>query len=159
MIRKRLEWAAVAAAAILAAAVFSSQAWAEEGGLVDLLVKNLGVTSDQAMGGAGSIFQVAKQSLGAEDFQSRADVVPDMDSLLGAVPQTGGGTGGALKSVSSMLGGGAGKLAGMAGLTGMFEKLGMDGGMVEQFMPLILEYVKGKGGDGLMTMLKGALSF
>jgi len=37
-------------------------------GLVDLLSSQLGVTKDQAEGGTGSIFQLAKQNLSVEDY-------------------------------------------------------------------------------------------
>ena len=38
-------------------------AYAQNLGLVDLLSSQLGITKDQASGGAGSIFQLAKQNL------------------------------------------------------------------------------------------------
>ena len=56
-----------------------------------------------------------------------------------------------------MLGSGSKKLGGMAGLTGAFGKLGLSGDMVGKFVPIILDYVKGKGGEQVMGLLKGAL--
>ncbi|MFH1156090.1 MAG: DUF2780 domain-containing protein [Pseudomonadota bacterium] len=130
---------------------------AEEIGLVDLLVSKLGVTTPQAEGGAGSIFQLAKSNLSTDDFSSIAKSVPGMDSLLAAAPKETGGTTGALKGMSSMLGGSAGKLGGMAGLTGSFEKLGLGSDMVGKFVPVVLDYVNGKGGASVMNLLKSAL--
>lgn len=130
---------------------------AEETGLVDLLVAKLGVTAPQAEGGAGSIFQLAKSNLSMDDFSSIAKTVPGMDSLLAAAPKETGGTTGALKGMSSMLGSSAGKLGGLAGLTGSFEKLGLGGDMVGKFVPVVLDYVNGKGGASVMNLLKGAL--
>ena len=56
-------------------------------GLVDLLTSQLGVTKDQATGGAGSIFQLAKQNLNVEDFSSVAKAVPGIDQMMGAAPK------------------------------------------------------------------------
>ena len=56
--------------------------YAGDMGLVDLLTSQLGVTKNQAEGGAGSIFQSAKQNLSVEDFSSIAKAVPGIDKML-----------------------------------------------------------------------------
>ncbi|MEJ2656465.1 MAG: DUF2780 domain-containing protein [Desulfobacterales bacterium] len=123
-------------------------------GLVDLLSSKLGVTKEQAAGGAGSIFQLAKQNLSVEDFSSIAKAVPGIDQMMGAAPKTEGSSS-SLGGVSSMMS--SNKLGGMAGLTSSFEKLGLSGDMVSKFTPIILDYVKNKGGEHVMNLLKGAL--
>jgi len=123
-------------------------------GLVGLLSSQLGVTKDQAEGGAGSIFQLAKQSLSVEDFSSIAKAVPGIDQMMGAAPKMVGSSS-SLGNISSMMG--SNKLGGMAGLTSSFEKLGLSGEMVNRFTPIILDYVKNKGGEHAMNLLKGAL--
>ena len=128
--------------------------YAGDMGLVDLLSSQLGVTKDQAEGGAGSIFQLAKQNLTAEDFSSIAKAVPGIDQMIGAAPKVEGSSG-TLGGISSVMG--SNKLAGMAGLTGSFEKLGLNGDMVSKFTPIILDYVKNKGGEHAMNLLKAAL--
>ena len=55
--------------------------------LVDTLTQKLGVTNGQAEGGAGAIFQVAKDKLSSEDFQSISQAVPGMDGMLDAAPK------------------------------------------------------------------------
>jgi len=125
-------------------------------GLVDLLSSQLGVTKDQAQGGAGSIFQLAKQNLSVEDFSSIAKAVPGIDQMLGAAPKIEGSSG-TLGGVSSMMGRSSSKLSGMTGLTNSFEKLGLSSDMVGKFTPIILDYVKNKGGEHVMNLLKGAL--
>ena len=125
-------------------------------GLVDLLSSQLGVSKDQAEGGAGSIFQLAKQNLSVENFSEIAKAVPGIDQMIGAAPKTEGSSS-ILGGVSSMMGSSSSKLGGMAGLTSSFEKLGLTGDMVGKFTPVILDYVKNKGGEHVMNLLKGAL--
>ena len=128
--------------------------YAGDMGLVDLLSSQLGVTKSQAEGGAGSIFQLAKQNLSVKDFSSVAKAVPGIDQMLGAAPKVEGSSS-SLGKISSMMGNN--KLGRMAGLTSSFEKLGMSGDMVSKFTPIILDYVKNKGGEHVMNLLKGAL--
>jgi hypothetical protein len=128
--------------------------YAGDMGLVDLLSSKLGVTKDQAQGGAGSIFQLAKQNLSVKDFSSIAKGVPGIDQMIGAAPKVEGSSS-SLGKISSMMG--SNKLGGMAGLTSSFEKLGLSGDMVGKFTPIILDYVKNKGGEHAMNLLKGAL--
>jgi Protein of unknown function VcgC/VcgE (DUF2780) len=128
--------------------------YAGDMGLVDLLSSKLGVTKDQAAGGAGSIFQLAKQNLSAKDFSSVGKAVPGIDQMIGAAPKVEGSSS-SLGKISSMMG--SNKLGGMAGLTSSFEKLGLSGDMVGKFTPIILDYVKNKGGEHVMNLLKGAL--
>lgn len=132
---------------------------AQTSALVGLLTSRLGVQPAQASGGAGAIFQAAQGNLDTADFGRIAAVVPDMDGLLKAAPApTGGGSGGSLLgSASALLGKSSGTLGTAAGLADSFGKLGMDGGMVGQFVPVILEFVRSKGGEGVMGLLQGAL--
>ena len=125
--------------------------------LLNLLTKNLGVSPEQAQGGAGLIFKLAKDKLGAGDFQQLATAVPGIDDLLNAAPSGGGGLMGALGSISSSLGGGAGKLGSLAGLAAGFSQLKLDSGMVSKFVPVILSFVGSKGGDTVKNLLASVL--
>jgi hypothetical protein len=49
------------------------------------------------------------------------------------------------------------KAAGLASLAGSFSDLGLDSEMIGRFVPVILEYVGGKGGDTNAALLKTAL--
>jgi len=130
--------------------------YAGDMGLVDLLSSQLGVSKHQAEGGAGSIFQLAKQNLSVEDFSSIAKAVPGIDQMIGAAPKIEKSSG-TLGGISSMMGSSSNKLGGLSGLTSSFEKLGLSGDMVNKFTPIILDYVKNKGGEHAMNLLKGAL--
>jgi hypothetical protein len=129
---------------------------AEDLGLIQLLSSNLGVTEKQATGGAGSIFNVAKQKLSAGDFAQVAKAVPGIDNMMAAAPKSEGATG-MLGGASSLFGGSAASVDKVASLTGSFSQLGMNAGMVNKFTPIILDYVKSKGGEQTMKILQGAL--
>jgi hypothetical protein len=44
--------------------------------LIQQLIGNLGINEEQAKGGAGLLFNLAKEKLGAGDFQQLADKIP-----------------------------------------------------------------------------------
>jgi Protein of unknown function VcgC/VcgE (DUF2780) len=150
-IKKTMGWVLV-----LIFGIMLSPGFAGDMGLVDLLSSQLGVSKDKATGGAGSIFQMAKQNLGDKDFSSVAKTVPGIDQMMAAAPKADKKSS-SLGGLSSMMGGSSSKLQGMSGLTSSFKSLGMSGDMVGKFTPIILNFVKGKGGEGTMNLLKGAL--
>ncbi len=121
--------------------------------LVRLLTEQLGVSPDQAQGGAGLLFKLAKDKLGTDDYSQIARQVPGIDSLVESAPGP-GMLGSALKGFASNIGGGNADVGNLAGLAGGFSKLGLDTGMISQFIPVILSFVQSKGGDAL----KGTLS-
>jgi hypothetical protein len=127
---------------------------ASAAGLTDTLMSSLGVNEKQAAGGAGSLLKYAKGNLSKDDFSKVSKSIPDMSSIMAAAPAVAKSTGG-LGGMASALGGNS--LGGIASLASSFSGLGLDGGMVQQFIPVILEYVKGSGGDGVMSLLQGAL--
>ena len=124
-------------------------------GILNLLTDQLGVTEEQAMGGTGAIFKLAKEKLGDGDFRKVAEAVPGMDELLGAAPES--GLAGAIGGFASKLGGGAAQLGSLASLAGSFKSLGLDSGMVGKFIPIILSFVQSKGGDSIKSLLAGVL--
>jgi len=139
---------------VLICGITYTPTYAGDMGLVDLLSSQLGVTKNQAEGGAGSIFQLAKQKLSVEDFSSIAKAVPGIEQMMSAAPKVEGSSS-KLGGISSMMG--SNKLEGMAGLTSSFEKLGLNGDMVGKFTPIILDYVNNKGGEHVMSLLKSVL--
>ena len=124
--------------------------------LVELLVKNLGITTQQAEGGAGSIFNAAKQDMGVEDFKKVTTAMPEVEPLMAAAPKIEKGSG-TLGRISSMLSKDTGSLGKMANLYDSFSKLGLSEDMVGQFIPLISDYAKSKGGETVSNLLKTAL--
>jgi len=124
--------------------------------LIEMLTSKLGVTEDQARGGAGTIFDYAKQKLGMEDFSKVTSALPGVDSLIGSAPQSAALTGKLGSSLSS-LGGKSESAAGIASLTESFSKLGLDNKMVDEYVTVILDYAKSEGGETIMNLLKGSL--
>jgi hypothetical protein len=121
--------------------------------LVENLVKNLGISEDAAKGGAGLLFKLAQEKLGAGDFGKVAGAVPGIGDLIKSAPESGGLLGG-LGKLAGGLGGDAGKLGSLASLAGGFTKLGLDSGMVAKFLPIILSFVESKGGPVVSSILE-----
>ena len=118
--------------------------------LINLLTSQLGIKEEQAAGGAGLIFNLAKEKLGG-DFSQITDAIPDVNGLIEKAPDTNGGIMGALGGLASSFGGD--KLGDLASLASGFSKLDLDAGMISKFAPIILEFVKSKAGDGVMGLL------
>jgi hypothetical protein len=117
-----------------------------------MLTKQLGVTPEQATGGAGSLFGLAKSRLKPEEFNQVSDAVPGMDGFLKAAPKTSATS--PLGSVGSAL---PGKAGGLASVTGAFNSLGLSPDMVTKFVPVLTQFVQSKGGASVASLLAGAL--
>ena len=137
--------------------------------LIQQLVSSLGVNEEQAKGGAGLLFNLAKDKLGAGDFQQLADNVPGVSDLLGAAPapstaaSAGGGMMGALGGAAAALGAGGlgdklGGLGDLAGLASGFSQLGLGSDMVGKFVPVVLSFVQNQVGDGVKGLLEKVLN-
>ena len=129
---------------------------ADTGDLVKTLTDNLGVTKEQASGGAGAIFKYAKSKLSADDFSTVAKALPGVDSLISAAPKT-GGSADLFSGLKSFSGSQSNSVAAVSSLAGSFSKLGMNADMVGKFIPIVLEYANSKGGTAVMNILKGVL--
>jgi len=119
--------------------------------LVGALTKELKVTPEQATGGAGSLFSLAKSRLKPEEFTKVSAAVPGMDGLLKAAP----------KQENSMMGSMAsaipGKSSGLAPAANQFKSLGLPPEMVSKFVPLLTKFVGDKAGPQVAALLAGAL--
>lgn len=129
---------------------------AEDSGLVGMLTSQLGISQGQAEGGAGSIFKMAKQGLSEQDYTSLTSKIPGIEKMISASPEPEQKSD-LFSGISSMFGSSSSKLDKMADLKSSFQKLGLSSDMVGQFMPIIYDYVKEKGGEKLMSSLKESL--
>jgi len=121
--------------------------------LVGQLVKELGITPNQAQGAAGTMFGVAKSKLSAPDFGKVAAAVPNMDGLLAAAAAP---TSDATSAVAA-LAGKAGGVTSMAGAAASLSKLGLKAETVAKLAPTLVKAVESKGGAEVGTLLAGAL--
>lgn len=124
--------------------------------LIQSLTSQLGISEDQAKGGSGLLFKMAKEKLGADEFGKVASAVPGVNDLISAAPSSGGLTG-ALGGLASSLGGGAGQLGNLASLAGGFKNLNLDAGMIGKFVPIVMSFVQSKGGEGVKSILEKVL--
>jgi hypothetical protein len=127
VMRTLLKSALVAVAALVATANTGS---AQAQDLVGMLVSQLGVTSEQATGGAGAIFNLAKERLAPDQFSQIAGAVPGIDSMMDAAPTAaaasvaGGATGGVadVSKMTTAAGKSGEATGGMGSMTGMASK-------------------------------------
>lgn len=127
-------------------------------GLVDTLMKQLGITSDQAQGGSGALFDVAKNNMSESDFSQVSQAVPGMDGILAAAPKSGSdsATGNLLSGLAEASGNST--LTDATSLINAFQQLDLSEGMVGKFTPVIIDYVKQNGGEQLANILQAALA-
>ena len=104
------------AALAMAGGMAGSARAADAGGLVNALTSQLGVTKPQAEGGAGALFNLAKQRMAPEQFGQVQSQVPGIDGLMGTASSassskgqadSGGLAGMATGALGSVGGGGA----------------------------------------------------
>lgn len=136
-------------------AVNTAQA-VQPGSLAELLMQRTGATEAQAQGGAGALFQIAKNKMSADSFTQLEQSVPGIPGMLGAAPTLSqpGGLAGRLSSIAGASGGTAGDLI---SVVSAFQQQGMSPAMVQQFIPVVIDYVKAHGNDALVNTLSSAL--
>ena len=135
---------AAAVLGMLALGAASAAAQGDAGDLVNALTKELGVTTDQARGGAGSVFSLARSKMSPGDFAQVSKAVPGLDGLLKAAPALGSS-------------GGLGSLGAMAALAPAFQKLGISPALAAKFIPVITQFVSSNGGADVAKLLGAAL--
>jgi Protein of unknown function VcgC/VcgE (DUF2780) len=121
--------------------------------LIGQLTKKLSISPEQAIGGSGAIFGLAKTRLNPEEFLKVSDAVPGMDGLLKAAPQPKQQGTDPFSSVTSALPGSAKSLS---SLSGAFSQLGLSPDMASKFVPVLTDFVKKKGGKDVAKILSGA---
>jgi len=128
--------------------------------LVNMLTSQLGVTEPQATGGAGALFGMAKGALSETDYGQVAGAIPGIEGLINTAPAVSEST----SDVSGKIGGLAGGLGSItkavdsantfAAVNDQFKQLGLDAGMVSQFIPVLLSFADSAGGESVMNILK-----
>ncbi|PYB95897.1 hypothetical protein DMX12_20895 [Pseudomonas sp. MB-090624] len=112
--------------------------------LLNTLGSQLNITPEQAVGGAGAMLGLARNSLSSEDYGQLTKAVPGLD-LLSVANALGG-----LSGLGDLLGSNKGSQSALdkalgndaqnrSDLDNAFKALGMDTGMIGQFAPLLLQ--------------------
>jgi len=109
--------------------------------LIDMATSQLGISETQALGGAGALLMIAKNTLG-DSFESIAKLVPGLDSYT---------------NIAKVVGGASENIGSLSEAGSVFENLGMDAGMVDQFVPVLTNYISATGGTSAGESLAGAL--
>jgi hypothetical protein len=125
--------------------------------LIAQLVQQLGINEDQAAGGAGTIFKLVKEHLDASDFSQLSSAVSGIETLIGQAPAAEGAAK-LLGSFGSMFGGAASSAATLGTVASAFKSLNLDVGMVAKFAPIILDFVRSKGGGAVADVLQEELA-
>lgn len=110
--------------------------------LTSLLTSQLGVTSNQAMGGVGSILSLAKERLSAMNFTTLTSLIPGADTYMQSAKSQGAVTG---------------PVGDRAGLTAAFSRLGMGGDMVPKFTQILSDFVGKAGGQPASNLVTQAV--
>lgn len=123
--------------------------------LIKRLIKELGVSRTQAQGGLVALLRAGQQNMARRDFEEFVSDVPGADRLLAKAPPP---------STLSSLAGGFGSLLGgrsgpgrWAGLAASFAELGVDLDTAKKYGPIVIDYVKQHGGEGIVDKIKVAL--
>ena len=110
--------------------------------LTGLLTSQLGVTSNQAMGGVGSMLSLAKERLPSMDFMSLTKLIPGADTYMNTAKNLGAVTG---------------PVGDRAGLTSAFSRLGMGPDMVPKFTQVLSNFVGKAGGQPASNLVMQAV--
>lgn len=136
-------------------------AQAGESSLLESVASKLGISSEQASGALGSLFQLAQKEMGSGDFSQLSEIIPNMDGLLETAPKMEESSTSKVLSGLGGLGGSLGKTSQSASnitmLTSALSKLGIDAEQAAPLLETVYDYVQSEGGQALMEKLKSAI--
>lgn len=128
-------------------------------GLTDTLVQQLGISPLQASGGAGALFQVAQSRMSGTDFQQLTKSVPEVGSLLNSVAKPkNSGLSQIAAGTSALIGDKNNTLGAVAGLADTYQSLGLSTDMVNQFIPVVTDYISKNAAPKLTEALISSLT-
>lgn len=124
--------------------------------IVTQLAQQFGLKGDQVQAAAGAVLQLLQEKAGNAEFQALVAKVPGAQAWIEqarALPQQGAQIGGGLLGqASSLLGALSGKgQSGIAGVLGKLESAGFKPDAAMQFVPALLEQLKGAAGPDTMN--------
>ncbi|WP_371929353.1 DUF2780 domain-containing protein [Photobacterium sp. CCB-ST2H9] len=105
--------------------------------LASMLTDQLGVSTEQAAGGAGALLSMAASQLSGDQASELTKLIPGSENLMDAIPA---GLGGMLNNMDA--------------LGPVFTALGLDASMISQFVPIITQFLGTQGASaGLIDTL------
>ena len=122
--------------------------------LTERISEQLGVTREQAAGGAGILLQVARDRLSPDEFVTIADSIPAISDIILKAPWFETPPPRRLLPQLSRLLGGLGSLAGVKSL---FAKLGLPKASIRQFVKVLTHFFQEKAGPEVEALLLRAL--
>jgi hypothetical protein len=126
-------------------------------------MSGLNVTPQQAVGGTGAMLSLAKNQLSGSDYSQLTQSVPGVDKLVGSNGLSNLSALGSLLgkqstgTASSAVQDAVGNVQNTTDLNAAFSALGMDGGMVSQFAPILLQYLGQQGASGSLLSSLGSI--
>ncbi len=135
----------------------AAQTASDSSALTNAIVSGLGVSESQASGGLGSLFNLAKSTLGNEQFAGLAQSVPGMDQLLNAAPAV-EGAGKSLGGLSSALGNYGDSIKGASEVYSQFKSLGLDASAIPQYVDVTNTYLQSTGGQSAVDLFSKGIA-
>lgn len=149
----------IVTSALLVTLVLTNKSIAQSGQIVTQLASQVGVSEQQAGGGIGALMKYAQQSLDQEQFAKVANALPELAGLLESAPAIDQDST-TVTQLSTLLGESdtADTAKKLANLHNSLDKLGLNSEQIRQFIPVVIDYAKSKGGDAIAGLLGQALS-
>lgn len=132
--------------------------------LISSLAQQFGLRADQVQAGAGAVLQLLQEKAGSGEFQQLIAKIPGAQGWIeqamklsqGGAGAAGGAGGGLLGAASSILGAVTGQgQTGLAGILGKLESAGFQPDSAAQFVPALLEKLKGAAGPETVEKVLG----
>lgn len=127
----------------------------ENNDLVGSVMSQLGLNQSQAEGGLGSLFTLAKSTLGGDSFGPIASAIPGIETLLGAAPVLDNDSG--MSGLLSKAGNLGSSLQGGAQVYDSFEKLGISKELAKPMVDIVKGYLDSNAGEGTTDLLMQGL--
>lgn len=122
---------------------------------IGMASKQLGISAGAAESGAGGLFAMLKDKVGAADFGKVAAAIPGVEDAMRKAPTGGGGAlGGLMAAAGKVLGGSAGQAATVGA---MLQKAGIGTDKAQGFAAMLFNFVRSKLSPELLTSIMGKL--
>jgi ABC-type proline/glycine betaine transport system permease subunit len=108
--------------------------------VVTALAQQVGVTSEQAIGGLGAILALARNKVSPAEFSTLTAGIPSAEKYIDAADGMGVNTG---------------EVRDMIQLKDAYKKVGMGEQAVSDFSPAAVNYVRTSGGEAAAAILSG----